>query len=48
MTTLMHQLGEGSYMEQLQLARLEYLERSEAAELSFAENYVGLPATDDF
>ncbi len=48
MTTLLHQLGEGNYMEQLQLARLDYLDRSEAAEMTFAENYVGLPATDDF
>ena len=48
MTTLLHQLGEGPYIEQLQLSRLAYLERSEAAEMVFAENYVGLPATEDF
>ena len=48
MTTLLHQLGEGAYIEQLQLSRLAYLERSEAAEMVFAENYVGLPAADDF
>ena len=48
MTTLLHQLGEGPYIEQLQLSRLAYLDRSEAAEMVFAENYVGLPATDDF
>lgn len=48
MTTLLHQLGEGPYMERLQLARLDYLERSQAAETTFAENYVGLPATEDF
>lgn len=48
MTTLLHQLGEGTYIEQLQLSRLAYLERSEAAEMVFAENYVGLPAADDF
>ncbi len=48
MTTLLHQLGEGDYMERLQLARLDYLDRSEAAEMTFAENYVGLPAADDF
>ena len=48
MTNLLHQLGEGPYMAQLQLARLDYLDRSKAAETTFAENYVGLPATDDF
>ncbi len=48
MTTLLHQLGEGPYMKQLQLARLDYVDRSEAAEMTFAENYVGLPASDDF
>jgi len=48
MTTLLHQLGEGPYIEQLQISRLNYLQRSEAAEMVFAENYVGLPATDDF
>jgi p-hydroxybenzoate 3-monooxygenase len=48
MTTLLHQLGEGPYVEKLQLARLDYLERSKAAETTFAENYVGLPATDEF
>jgi hypothetical protein len=32
----------------LQLARLEYLERSEAAATSLAENYVGLPAEPEF
>jgi p-hydroxybenzoate 3-monooxygenase len=48
MTNLLHQLGEGAYMARLQLARLDYLDRSEAAEMTFAENYVGLPATEDF
>ncbi len=48
MTTMLHQLGDGPYTQQLQLSRLDYLQRSEAAEASFAENYVGLPATDDF
>lgn len=48
MTNLLHDLGEGPYVQQLQLARLDYLERSEAAETMFAENYVGLPATEDF
>jgi hypothetical protein len=32
----------------MQLARLEYLDRSEAARRSLAENYAGLPATADF
>src|SRR4051812_19682787 len=48
MTQLLHDLGQGPFQRQLQLARLEYLERSEAAARSLAENYVGLPATDDF
>jgi p-hydroxybenzoate 3-monooxygenase len=48
MTQLLHDLGEGSFHKALQLARLEYLSRSEAAACSLAENYVGLPAADDF
>jgi p-hydroxybenzoate 3-monooxygenase len=48
MTTLLHDLGQGSFQGGLQLARLEYLERSEAARRSLAENYVGLPAQPDF
>jgi p-hydroxybenzoate 3-monooxygenase len=48
MTRLLHDLGQGPFQRQLQLARLEYLERSEAAARSLAENYVGLPATPDF
>lgn len=48
MTTLLHQLGEGPYVRQLQLSRLDYVDRSEAAEMTFAENYVGLPASDGF
>ncbi len=48
MTQLLHDLGEGSFQQGLQLARLEYLERSEAAARSLAENYVGLPAAPDF
>jgi p-hydroxybenzoate 3-monooxygenase len=48
MTTMLHQLDQGPYMERLQLSRFDYLERSEAAETTFAENYVGLPATPDF
>jgi p-hydroxybenzoate 3-monooxygenase len=48
MTRLLHDLGEGPFQRRLQLSRLEYLTRSEAAATSMAENYVGLPATDDF
>jgi p-hydroxybenzoate 3-monooxygenase len=48
MTQLLHDLGGGAFQQRLQLARLEYLERSEAAARSLAENYVGLPATPDF
>jgi p-hydroxybenzoate 3-monooxygenase len=48
MTQLLHDLGQGPFQRGLQLARLEYLTRSEAAATSLAENYVGLPATDDF
>jgi p-hydroxybenzoate 3-monooxygenase len=48
MTQLLHDLGEGPFQRKLQLSRLEYLTRSEAAATSLAENYVGLPATADF
>jgi len=48
MTQLLHDLGQGSFQRALQLSRLDYLTRSEAAATSLAENYVGLPATDDF
>ena len=48
MTQLLHDLGGGAFQARLQLARLEYLTRSEAAATSLAENYVGLPATPDF
>jgi p-hydroxybenzoate 3-monooxygenase len=48
MTQLLHDLGGGRFEQGLQLARLEYLMRSEAAARSLAENYVGLPAADDF
>jgi p-hydroxybenzoate 3-monooxygenase len=48
MTQLLHDLGGGTFTQKLQLARLEYLQRSEAAECSFAENYVGLPSAPDF
>jgi p-hydroxybenzoate 3-monooxygenase len=48
MTQLLHDLGQGPFQRGLQLSRLEYLTRSEAAAKSLAENYVGLPAADDF
>ena len=48
MTQLLHDLGGGPFERGLQLARLEYLMRSEAAARVLAENYVGLPAADDF
>jgi p-hydroxybenzoate 3-monooxygenase len=48
MTQLLHDLGQGPFQQQLQLARLEYIERSEAGARQLAENYVGLPATPDF
>jgi p-hydroxybenzoate 3-monooxygenase len=48
MTQLLHDLGGDPFQRQLQLARLDYLERSQAAARSLAENYVGLPATSEF
>jgi p-hydroxybenzoate 3-monooxygenase len=48
MTQLLHDLGGGPFEQGLQLARLDYLERSEAAARMLAENYVGLPAQEDF
>jgi p-hydroxybenzoate 3-monooxygenase len=48
MTQLLHDLERGAYDRRLQLARLEYLSRSEAAARSLAENYAGLPAAADF
>jgi p-hydroxybenzoate 3-monooxygenase len=48
MTQLLHDLGGGSFERRLQLARLDYLERSESAARSLAENYAGLPAAPDF
>jgi p-hydroxybenzoate 3-monooxygenase len=48
MTQLLHDLGGGAFERRLQLSRLEYLERSETAAGSLAENYVGLPAEPDF
>jgi p-hydroxybenzoate 3-monooxygenase len=48
MTRLLHDLGQGVFHQRLQLARLEYVARSEAAACSLAENYAGLPAAPDF
>jgi p-hydroxybenzoate 3-monooxygenase len=48
MTQMLHDLGGGAFQRRMQLARLEYVERSEAAARSLAENYVGLPAEPDF
>jgi p-hydroxybenzoate 3-monooxygenase len=48
MTQLLHDLGGGPFQRRLQLARLAYLERSQAAASSLAENYAGLPAAPDF
>jgi p-hydroxybenzoate 3-monooxygenase len=49
MTQLLHRLDDGEpFQARLQLSRLEQLKRSEAARRNLAENYVGLPATDDF
>jgi p-hydroxybenzoate 3-monooxygenase len=48
MTQLLHNLGGGPFEHGLQLSRLEYIGRSDAAARSLAENYVGLPAADDF
>jgi p-hydroxybenzoate 3-monooxygenase len=48
MTQMLHDLGGGPFQRRMQLARLEYVDRSEAAARSLAENYVGLPAEKEF
>jgi len=48
MTQMLHDLGGGPFQRRMQLARLAYVERSEAAARSLAENYVGLPAQSGF
>jgi p-hydroxybenzoate 3-monooxygenase len=49
MTQLLHRFDDGdAFQARLQLSRLEQLRRSEAAARNLAENYVGLPASDDF
>ena len=42
-TSLMHKFSDEPFNHNLQLAELEYLSNSTAAQTSFAENYVGLP-----
>lgn len=48
MTQMLHDLGGGPFQHQLQLARIQYVARSEAAARSLAENYVGLPPEPEF
>jgi p-hydroxybenzoate 3-monooxygenase len=43
MTTLLHRFDTGAFDEKVQLGRLEYVRRSEAAAKGLAENYAGLP-----
>ena len=48
MTQMLHDLGDGPFQRRMQLARLEYVDRSDAAARSLAENYTGLPAEPEF
>ena len=43
MTTMLHQLGDDPFDNQLQLSQLRYIVSSDAAARTLAENYVGLP-----
>jgi p-hydroxybenzoate 3-monooxygenase len=43
MTMLLHRFETGPFDDKVQLGRLEYVRRSEAAARSLAENYAGLP-----
>jgi p-hydroxybenzoate 3-monooxygenase len=43
MTTVLHQISDNPFDQKIQLAELDYLVRSKAAQTVFAENYVGLP-----
>jgi p-hydroxybenzoate 3-monooxygenase len=43
MTTTLHRMSDNPFDQKLQLAELDYLFRSKAAQTAFAENYVGLP-----
>jgi p-hydroxybenzoate 3-monooxygenase len=42
-TSIMHRFSDDPFAHRLQLAELEYLVHSKAAQTSVAENYVGLP-----
>ena len=49
MTVLTHRLdGAGAFDDALQRSRFDYVCESEAAARSLAENYAGLPASEDF
>ena len=39
----LHRISDNSFDHKIQLAELDYLFRSKAAQTVFAENYVGLP-----
>jgi p-hydroxybenzoate 3-monooxygenase len=43
MTMLLHRFGNRPFDDKVQLGRLEYVRRSQAAATSLAENYAGLP-----
>ena len=43
MTMTLHRISDKSFDQKIQLAELDYLFRSKAAQTVFAENYVGLP-----
>ena len=43
MTMTLHNISDNPFEQKLQLAELDYLFRSKAAAMAFAENYVGLP-----
>ena len=43
MTMTLHRISDNPFDDRLQLAELDYLFRSKAAAIAFAENYVGLP-----
>jgi p-hydroxybenzoate 3-monooxygenase len=43
MTMTLHRISDNSFDHKIQLAELDYLFRSKAAQTVFAENYVGLP-----
>ena len=43
MTSILHRFDDGDFSRRIQQAELDYLESSEAAQTSLAENYIGLP-----